>query len=316
MKPSTVLMFPGQSSRDPAMIERIIRDQPLLQGVLAGAAAVLGRNLARHYRSDNPVIFATNRDIQVGVFLANHLHMEALLANSGEAAGSLGLSLGEFNHLVHIGALAFEDALRLVDRRGALYDTGPQGCMVSVFPVDTATIKAAIAAAGEADTVAVALDNSPKQKVIAGPRASVQRVLASLDDAGFFQSVEIEGRIPMHVPVFAPVAAGFRKVLADTPFRVARMPYLPNVTACYVDFPSRDDFADALARHVCERVQWRASVEAAALRHPDATFIECGPKAVLSGLFGRGWTPVPARRTDHGSHFEFGAEEKEPDHAG
>ena len=43
---------------------------------------------------------------------------------SAYAAGlSLGLSLGEYNHLVHAGAIAFLPALSLVDARGAGYDS-------------------------------------------------------------------------------------------------------------------------------------------------------------------------------------------------
>src|SRR5947209_4023010 len=101
-------MFPGQSSRYPEMIEKIVAADMGSAAVVARASQVLGRDLAAHYRAENPRIFATNRDVQIGVFLANHLHLGLLHRAGVDSAHSLGLSLGEYNHLVHIGALSFE----------------------------------------------------------------------------------------------------------------------------------------------------------------------------------------------------------------
>lgn len=55
------------------------------------------------------------------------MHLAALEAAGVTAAASLGLSLGEYAHLVHIGALDVAAAVRLVAARGALYEAGPPG---------------------------------------------------------------------------------------------------------------------------------------------------------------------------------------------
>jgi len=61
------------------------------------------------------------------------------------AGRSLGLSLGEYSHLVHIGALELDDALRLVDERGRCYDEAPPGTMATVLTVDRETVAASAA---------------------------------------------------------------------------------------------------------------------------------------------------------------------------
>src|SRR5690606_3180638 len=122
---TTVLMFPGQSSCHPEMLARIVSAWPPATAVIAEASGILSRDLARHYLPDTPAMLARNRDIQVGVFLCSYLHQRALAARGVHGDLSLGLSLGEYNHLVHIGALDFPAALRLVDARGAAYDDGP-----------------------------------------------------------------------------------------------------------------------------------------------------------------------------------------------
>jgi len=105
MPPALAWIFPGQNSRYPSMLEKLVaRDRESVQWI-ERASDVLGRDLARHYRSDNDGIFARNRDVQIGVFLANHLHWQSLERAGLRAGCSAGLSLGEYNHLVHIGAL-------------------------------------------------------------------------------------------------------------------------------------------------------------------------------------------------------------------
>ena len=127
-KTPLVFMFPGQTSRYPGMLDRLVELHPRNRGLLAWACEVLGRDLATHYHVDNgDAAFTRNVDVQVGVFLANHMFLVTLETAGIDAEFSLGLSLGEWNHLVHIGVLSFEDALRAVEVRGRLYDEGPRG---------------------------------------------------------------------------------------------------------------------------------------------------------------------------------------------
>src|ERR1700733_4393049 len=208
--PSIVFMFPGQRSRYPEMIEKIIAADPQSEAIVRHASNILGRDLIAHYRADKADIFASNRDVQIGVFLANHLHL-CLLERAGiRCDWSLGLSLGEYNHLVHIGALSFEEALPLIDERGRLYDEGPDGVMVSVFPIDVAAIERAIDALALRGRAAIGLYNSPRQQVLSGERSAVEQVIAALDAETLIDAVEIEPRIPMHAPSFEPVAKQFR----------------------------------------------------------------------------------------------------------
>ncbi len=46
------------------------------------------------------------------MFVANHMMLSLLQAEGVDAELSLGLSLGEYNHLVHIGALELPEAPR------------------------------------------------------------------------------------------------------------------------------------------------------------------------------------------------------------
>lgn len=293
-----VLLFPGQSSREPEMIDKLVAADPAAAALVDRASPVLGRDLRRHYRRANVDIFATNRDIQVGVFLANHLHLDALARAGVLARRSIGLSLGEYNHLVHAGAIAFEDALRVVDRRGCLFDAGPPGVTVSVFPIDAARLQAVIDATGVGDGAVIGLFNSPRQQVLSGERSAVEAVLARLEDEVFVEAVILDHRIPMHSPLFAPVAKALRPVLAAAPWRPPLGPYVPNVRGEVCASAREATIVDCLERHVHSPVRWQASVEAVAAAVEAPIFVEVGPRAVLTGMFGRGWNPGRAVNTD------------------
>jgi len=295
---TTVFMFPGQSSRYPEMIEKITAAHPDSRAVVRHASEILGRDLEAHYRVENAASFARNRDIQIGVFLANHLHLGLLEAEGVRSEWSLGLSLGEYNHLVHIGALTFEDALPLVDARGRLYDEHAGGVMVSIFPVDAASVESVIARLGLGDRVAVGLYNSPRQQVLSGEQTAVEAVVAALEDDTFIEATIIEGRIPMHAPVFAPVAAKLAAVLAATRFAAPAGAYVPNVRAAIIERADVGEIRSCLADHVHRPVYWQRSVDVVAARLPGALFVEVGPRAVLTNLFGRGWMPGRRARTD------------------
>ena len=294
-----VFMFPGQSSRYPAMLERLIELSPEVSGPLVDEAAeTLGRDLRRQYRADNPDIFATNLDVQVGVFLASHLFMRCVEAAGIAADLSLGLSLGEYNHLVHIGALDFADAARLVDARGHAYDAGPDGAMASVFPIGLDDLQGVVARAAARGTLEIANLNSPAQHVISGDRAAVDAALEILEEEYFVQGVVIEPHIPMHSSRFAPVAAAFRPALERAPWQTPRRPYIPNVYGRPIETPTAADLVDTLSLHVHSPVRWRDSLDFLAERHPDAVFLEVGPRAVLYNLLDRKWLPNRKRKTD------------------
>ena len=251
------------------------------------ASEVLGRDIAACYAGDCG--FETNRSVQVGVFVCNHLHMRALQAQGIDAELSLGLSLGEYNHLVHIGALSFEEALRLVDARGEAYDAGPEGIMAAVYPVTMDELEPILVKAGQVGFVAVSNANGPGQQVIAGERHAVEEAMRLLDEELFAMGTVIEDRIPMHTERFKPVVDVFGPALQAADWQVPTKPYLPNTRATLLPGADRDTLIECLSEHVHKPVRFMESIDTIRARHADAFFIEVGPKTVLHDLLRKSW---------------------------
>jgi [acyl-carrier-protein] S-malonyltransferase len=297
--PPLVFMFPGQSSRYPGMLDRLVELYPDNGELLAWSSDLLGRDLAAHYHVDRGEhAFARNVDVQVGVFLANHMFLRMLDAAGIEAELSLGLSLGEWNHLVHIGVISFADALRAVALRGRLYDEGPRGWMAAIQPIGDEDLAEVVAAAEPLGVIEVVNLNSPHQHVVAGERAAVEAAVEHAEEQFYAQCHIIDRNVPMHSSLFREVGQRFRAHLEQIEFRPATRPYLPNRLAQLIANPSRELLIETLAAHVHEPVLWRQSLDHIVAAHPEAIFVEVGPMSVLHNLMHKKWLRNRKFRTD------------------
>jgi [acyl-carrier-protein] S-malonyltransferase len=282
------------------MLDKLARLHARAGEVLAQAADALGRDLRSHYSEDNPGAFDRNVDVQLGVYIANHMMLSILQAEGVDAELSLGLSLGEYNHLTHIGALEFLDALKLVKARGEAYDAGPRGFMASVQPLDLATLEEVVESvrAQNLGVLEIVNLNSPRQHVLSGDQAAVEAAIAVLEDEHYVVPTIIERQVPMHASIFAPVGEALHPHLRRARFRVARRPYLHNRTGAPVHSASPDDYVAMLAAHVHTPVLWRRSIDHIIAAYPDAVLVEVGPRQVLFNLLDRKWVSRPRYCTD------------------
>jgi [acyl-carrier-protein] S-malonyltransferase len=82
-----------------------------------------------------------------------------------------------------------------------------------------------------------------------------------------------------------PAVAGLAEALAAAPWREPRFPVIANVSAR--PEASAAGGRELLAAQLTAPVRWVECIRAAAALEPDATFIEIGPGAVLTGLLKR-----------------------------
>ena len=293
-----VYLFPGQSSVSRAAISRARESHPATEIVISCAREVLGEKRATQYLDTPGAGLHSNRDIQIVVFLASQMYLAALAAEGITATSSLGLSLGEYSHLVHIGALALDEALQLVDERGRCYDESPPGIMATVLATDRETVSSVVADAQAHGPIVISNINAPTQHVLAGSEAAVSWATAILEDEHAAHVTVIERRVPMHSPLMAPVAGAFAPALARAPWQSPSRAYLPNVTASPIARPSAEDFVAHLTRHVSEPVLWQQSVDRVVAAHPEACFLEVGPGGVLHNMMSRAWRGVRSARVD------------------
>ena len=115
------ILFPGQGAQVVGMGRDVYEKSPAGRAVFDLADGVLGFRLTEVI-FNGPEEKLTETDISQPAILTTSLALLAALREMGwrgEAAATAGLSLGEYTALVFAGALAPEDAIALVRKRGA-----------------------------------------------------------------------------------------------------------------------------------------------------------------------------------------------------
>src|SRR3982751_4404564 len=139
------------------------------------AEQVLDQKVAPLLLDTDPARLGHTREAQLAVFLTSFLAWEATKGSLSDVTAFAGHSLGQLTALAAAGVLDFDDAVRLVARRGELTQTAADaggGGMAALLGADEEQAEAACAAAP--DACWLANDNAPGQLVVAGTEAGLQ----------------------------------------------------------------------------------------------------------------------------------------------
>jgi [acyl-carrier-protein] S-malonyltransferase len=199
-----------------------------------------------------------------------------------------GHSLGEFSALVAAGALSFEDAVKLVRKRGLLMKeagTINPGGMAAIMPLGREIIDQVCqeAAALTGKPVQVANDNSPGQMVISGDPEALDKAIELAKARGAKRAIRLQVSIASHSPLMKMAARSFRGELDAISFALPLVPVIGNVYARPIELI---DVRDELEAQLTSPVRWTESVQYLA-QQGITTCIELGSKDVLAGLVRR-----------------------------
>ena len=284
---TTAWLFPGQGAQAVGMGRDLAEAWPVARAVFAAADRALEFPLSR-ICFEGPEEELRRTAVTQPALLATSVAAARVLAESGrQPAAVAGHSLGEYSALVTAGALAFEDAVRVVHLRGRfMQEAVPEGegAMAAVMGLDAGTLAAVCESAAGGQVVSAANLNAPGQIVIAGHTAAVRRAAAAARAAGARRVVELNASAPFHCALMEPAAARLREVLEQVEFASADIPVWVNVEAAPVQ--DADHLREALIRQVTAPVRWEETLLALVAAGTE-DFVEVGPGSVLAGLLRR-----------------------------
>jgi [acyl-carrier-protein] S-malonyltransferase len=293
LKARAAFIFPGQGSQYVGMGKELYETSPAARRVFEQADSILGFPLSTLCFEGPQSELDDTVNAQPAILTVSIACLEALKERLGVlgyvVAPTLvaGHSLGEFTALVAAGVLDFEDALKLVRERGRLMkETGEQrpGGMAAVVGLDEATIEQVLQEAQSEGVVAVANANSPGQMVLSGELPALQRAMDLAKQRGARLVQRLQVSIASHSPVMQQAALRFGSLLNQINLRPPQVPLIANISAQALTTVEelRTELTDQLTRPV----QWTRSVQEM-MAHGVNTFVEIGPKQVLSGLIKR-----------------------------
>ena len=286
---SFAFVFPGQGSQSVGMLDAW-GDHPAVRSTLQEASDALGEDVAALIHGGPKEQLDLTTNTQPVMLTAGIACYRAWLAETGRAPAAVaGHSLGEYSALVAAGSLTLADALPLVRLRAqAMQEAVPVGvgAMAAVLGLDAAAVQAgcAQAAAASGEVVEAVNFNDPKQTVIAGTKAGVDKACEVLKGLGAKRTLPLPVSAPFHSSLMKPAAERLKARLAEVTLQAPQIVVVNNVDVAVCQAP--DEIRDALYRQAFGPVRWVEVVQALrgrGLSH----LIECGPGKVLAGMVKR-----------------------------
>lgn len=277
-------MFPGQGSQSVGMLAALAVAEPVVTDTFAEASSALGYDLWALCQQGPEERLAETERTQPAMLAAGVAVWRAWQGRGGRRPDVMaGHSLGEYSALVAAGAIAFADAVTLVQFRGqAMQRAVPSGAgaMAAILGLDDAVIEAACAESAQGEIVQPVNYNSPGQLVIAGHATAVARAIEACKAKGAKRAVLLPVSVPSHSALMQPAAEALRGHLGSLAIRAPAI-RVHSFDAGVYDGP--ESIRDGLYRQLFNPVRWSA-IMAAMLGSGVVRLVECGPGKVLAGL--------------------------------
>jgi [acyl-carrier-protein] S-malonyltransferase len=222
-------VFPGQGSQYRGMGSDLVEAFPVAKEIYERASAVVGYDMTElSFRDPRDEINKT-RFTQPALLTHEIACLESfrsLVGDRAQPALGAGHSLGEYSALVMAGALTFEAALKLVQRRGELMsEFGRGGMLATTLELADAQVLA------DKHFCGIGGCNLPDQTVVAGESADLDALAAEMAERHpGKRGVRLNTEGAFHTYLMVGAAQEFRKVLEQTEFDALRVATLSNYT--------------------------------------------------------------------------------------
>jgi len=288
----TAFLFPGQGAQVPGMGADVSRSFPAAAEVFRKADEILGIELSRICFEGPAEQLHTTAISQPAIFVTSAAILEVLRTSEAtkgiEPDVTAGLSLGEYTALYAAGLLGFEDALRLVHKRGQAMQAAAdatEGAMVSIIGLDEQRVAQLCAEARRGELLEAVNFNCPGQIVVSGARGACRRAAELAVEYGAVQAVPLAVAGAFHTEMMASAEELLSEALSHA--RIAEPDgtcTIANIWAEY--YRSSEQIAQGLAKQLTSPILWQKCMERL-LADGVETFYEVGPGRVLTGLMKR-----------------------------
>ncbi len=279
-------VFPGQGSQYRGMGSDLYRDHASARRIYDNASDILGYDMVNVSFEDPDDALNLTRYTQPALLTHQLACFEVYreqAANNPAPFAAAGHSLGEYTALVVAEALSFENALKLVRKRGELMsEYGEGGMLAMALDLDSARPLA------DKHYCGIGSHNLPEQTVVGGIAEDMEAL--TKEAAELYprrRSVPLKTEGAFHTYFMVTAARHFRPVLESTDIAAPKIKVLSNYTGDYHD----DDAATIRSRlffQLFNTVNWVGCLQTAINGGINA-FVEFG------GGIGRADTPEGMR---------------------
>ena len=283
---NVALIFPGQGAQAVGMGKEFYESSPEAKHIFDSADKIIS-GLTDVIFNGPPEKLTSTAFCQPAIYTYSFAAFQALKAHSHfqtmNPLFAAGLSLGELTAVAASGALSFEEALKLIERRSFFMEKATKekkGAMAAIVNLDRQKLLDLC----QRTDVEIANFNSPEQIVITGEAEKIAKASSIIAEQQIGRVIPLDVSGAFHSTLMRSAAYQFKEELDKVDFKTAEFPVVSNVDG--QPYAGSEDIRDNLAEQITSSVQWVDSVEYMAAQGIN-DFIEIGPGNVLKGLIRR-----------------------------
>ncbi len=302
------LLFPGQGAQESGMGRRLAENSSEAMDLWKKAENISGLPLREIYWDGDDAAMSDTRALQPALTVVNLALWQALVGRVNVSC-TAGHSLGEYASLAAAKALSFAEVLELVSLRGKLMsEADPQGigAMAAILKLEQGKVQDLAEAIAEesGEMLRIANYNTPGQFVLSGTKNSIDLALARVKEIkGRGIALKVSGAF--HSPLMTEAAAELAPVLRKAQWSKPQMPVYCNVHGRAVQ--DAEVLRECMIAQMTSSVQWIDTMQSQ-WNDGVRSFVEVGPKAVLSKMAGPCLAPVTEEKPSTACITDFDQE--------
>ena len=284
------VVFPGQGSQSVGMGAELYKNYSYIKDLFKNADDILGLDLTKIILEGPKENLDLTEFTQPAIFLISYSIFEVIKNETkldfSKGKYFAGHSLGEYTALACSGAIKFEYAIKLLQKRGkAMQMSMPKGKggMVAILGSDIDKIKNLLIENENKYKCYIANDNSIGQIVVSGEIEDLNLMALDLKKNSI-KNIRLPVSAPFHCPLMSKATEVMKEEIRKTEFNTSNPTIISNVTG--EEVKDIDKVKELLIKQIESPVRWRESVlymKAEGVKK----VIEIGPGKVLSGLVKR-----------------------------
>lgn len=276
-------LFPGQGSQSVGMGKDIYENYESAKKVYNKVKEITGVNIANISFEGPEEILNETKNTQLAILTMSLSILEILKENNINCEMSSGLSLGEYSALINSGTIAFEEGIKLVQKRGQfMQELLPNGDwqMAAILGLTEEQVED-VCKKVSSGFVVPANYNSVAQITISGEKEAVLEAEQIAKEIGAKKVVVLKTAGPFHTEKLIDASNALRKELENITINKFKSKVIKNIDG--EEYKDTENIKDILAKHIVSPVRFSKSLENM-LKAGIDTFIEIGPGRTLSGF--------------------------------
>ena len=283
------VIFPGQGSQVIGMAKEFYDKYSFVKNIFKKADEVLEFPISKLILEGPSDQLNITENTQPSIFLVSYSIFSVVKSefniDLNKAKYFAGHSLGEYSALTAANSIDFENAIRLLKKRGRSMQLAVpfgKGAMIAILGQEIKDIEKILLNIG-VENCQIANDNCPGQIVVSGTLSEINKLIDTLKKLSI-KNIKLPVSAPFHCKLMKTATEIMKKEINNTKFNTPSPKIISNVNALEQD--NIDTIKNLLIEQIESTVKWRESVQYM-IKNGVKKFIEIGPGKVLTGLVKR-----------------------------